>query len=298
MKWFLAFVVALNLLVGAFGVLRQPVPVDIHSQEVNPGQLKMLPADWQPPADASAVSAERMVVASSPVAASAPVAKVLASSPATAHKVAPAAAKPKPAAAPAPAAAKPAVAAPAPAAAKPAPAAAKPPVKKAEAVVEAKPQQCAQWAGLSDSQLKRVQGGLAALKLSPAQMSSASVAGPAARGSVRYWVYYPEQANGAVAQALSTELKAKGFDNYMVQNDGEFKGALSLGLFGKEDVARALMSRLKSAGYDKARIDARGGKTQSTTLSFKALSQAQSDALLALQQRLTPGIGLKQASCK
>lgn len=294
MKWFLAFVVALNLLVGAFGVLRQPVPVDIHSQEVNPGQLKILPADWQPPADASAVSAERMVVASSPVAASAPVAKVQASSPAAAHKAAPAAAKPKPAAVPAPA--KPATATPA--AAKPAPVAAKPPLKKAEAVVESKPQQCAQWPGLSDSLLKRVQSGLAALKLSPAQMSSASVAGPAARGSVRYWVYYPEQANGAVAQALSTELKAKGFDNYMVQNEGEFKGALSLGLFGKEEVARALMTRLKSAGYDKAKIDARGGKTQSTTLNFKALSQAQSDALLALQQRLTPGLGLKQTSCK
>jgi hypothetical protein len=317
MKWFLALVVALNLLVGAFGALRQRVPLDVHAQEINAGQLKPLPADWQPPQAASAASVAVLVDASAPhsaAVASAPLAKLAASAPAVKLRVVPPA-TPKSKVIVAPVVAKPATVV----AAKPAAAAAKgvAPVHKAVPVAkkEASPTQsksealkpkaetlaaagsCAQWLGLSDSLLTRVQGGVAGLKLKAGQMSSSHAAGKAANGNVRFWVYYPEQANGAVAQALSTELKAKGFDNYMVQNDGEFKGALSLGLFGKEDAAQALIVRLKAAGYAKARVDPRGSKSQVTNLNFSGLSATQSAELVRLQQRLTPGITLKHAAC-
>jgi len=280
MKWFLAFVVALNLLVGAFGILRQPVPIDVHSQEVNPGQLKILPADWQPPMDASDASAARMVMASAPLSsteASAPVAKHLPTATDASKKATPPVAAAKPAPVP--------------------PDVSKKVVAPVNGTKVASAQSCAQWPGLNDALLARVQGGLVALKLASAQMSLVKTPGAVSRGSSRLWVYYPEQANGAVAEALSTELKAKGFDNYMVQNEGEFKGTLSLGLFGKEDVAKALVARLKAAGYDKAKIVERGAKTQTTTLNFKALTVAQTDALAALQKRLTPGLALKHTTC-
>lgn len=281
MKWFLALVLALNLFLAAFGAFRQHQPVDIHAQEVNPGQLKVLPADWVPPGDASGASA------SSPfaVAASAPVAS------------APAATKPPLGAASAPAVAKPAAKAAAKsvaakAAASAATARAVPaPAKRPAALA------CVQWGALTPALLTRVDGGLPALKLAAAQLSRSQSAGDKSGGAVRFWVYYPEQPNGATTQALSGELKHKGFDNYIVQNDGEFQGAISLGLYGKRDAAQAMVNRLKSAGYAKAAIAERGKGGVVTLLAFRSLTAAQLSSLTALQKRLTPGLPLKSVSC-
>jgi hypothetical protein len=279
MKWFLGLVVALNLFVGAVMLLRQHEPVDIHSHEVSPELLKVLPAGWQLDASASAsLTASAPLSASAPLtlaqttnaplgmAASVPVAKTEASAghAKTVKPAGKASDKSKKAAS------VPAVAHPA----------------KADA------RQCASWGGLSDTLLARVQDGLPALHLSADQISRRAVEGKAT-GALRYWVYIPGK---EVTASLSGELKGKGFDNYAVQNAGDYKGALSLGLFGKQDGAQALVDRLKKAGFDKAAVLARG-KTALTQVDFKNLSESQLQALAALQKRLTPGIALQSAVC-
>lgn len=283
MKWFLTLAVILNLLAGAYGVLRQRAPVNIHAQEVNPGQLKTLPADWLQPgvtSDASApasANAEDTRVEGSKLSASAPL---------STHKVA--------ASAVASTAAKPQALVPKPVAgAHPKLATASSPLPSPPAMVS-----CMQWDGLNAGLLARVRAGLAGLKLSKGQMSSQSSSSPAVNTNVRYWVYYPEQANGAVTDAMAKELKAKGFDNYVVQNDGEFKGAISLGLFAKQDTAGELVARLKSAGYVQAKIDARGAKIQLTVLRFRSLTASQAAALTSLQHRLAPSLGLTREQCR
>jgi len=234
----------------------------------------VLPADWQAHVDASALAVAPLPMASGPLAATSPSATLVrpiasgATSPAVAH---PAAVKQPPVAA----------------------------QNKPVAPVPVKTTalSCAQWAGLSDSEFKRVESGLVPLKLGATQLSvSRAAAAHSSKENVRYWVYYPEPANGV--QALSTELKGKGFDNYIVQNEGEFHGVLSLGLFGREDIAHALIAKLKAAGYGKAAINERGGKTsQLAALHFSALSAAQFQAVAALQKRLTPGLPLKTLTC-
>jgi hypothetical protein len=271
MKWFLALIVALNLLVGAYVAMRHRQPIDIHAQEVNPSQLKTLPDNWQPAemaASAAQASAPQAKVAASAAAASSPLSVKPAATPA---KIKPAAVAP----------------------------AKKASAKPAPVIAEGETAQCMQWAGLNDRQLVRVQGGLAPLRLASSQMSSSKEATTMASGgtAVRYWVYYPDHANGAVASALSDELKGKGFDNYIVQNEGEFLGTLSLGLFGKQEAAHALVERLKAAGYDKAKINVRGSMVQTTTLRFKSLSSKQSLQLTSLQRRLTPDTHLQPSSC-
>ncbi|TDR80512.1 SPOR domain-containing protein [Paludibacterium purpuratum] len=300
MKWFLGLVVALNLFVGAVLMLRQHDPVDIHSHEVSPEQLKVLPADWRPDAASSApLAASEPVSASAPMAlaqtTSSPLGKA-ASAPAGVGKTV----KPQPAkasekpnkadSAPVKAIDKPKKAASAPAKVvdKPQKTASAPAHRadKDEAV------QCAQWGGLNDALLARVKGGLYSVHLASDQISSQSLEGKAA-GNLRYWVYIPTK---AVTASLSAELADKGFDNYAVQNEGEYKGALSLGLFGKQDGAQALIDRLKKAGYDKGAILARG-KASATRLDFKRLNDTQLHALSALQKRLTPGIALQTVAC-
>lgn len=280
MKWFLALIVVLNILVAAAGLLRQHDPVNIHSHEVSPEMLKVLPDGWQSAANASAPA-----VASAPVAASMPLALMqttrsplgkAASSPAAS---APHAAAPKAAA---PAAAK--KAAPA------APAAA----KKTAQLAADKPalRQCAQWGELSATLAERVKDGLAGLHLAANQMDSKQVEGHDA-ANVRYWVFVPAK---NVTASLSSELKGKGFDNYVVQNEGEFHGALSLGLFGKEDGAKALQGKLRGAGFAKAEVVARS-KTALTRYEFRSLDDKQLQALTALQKRLTPGLALHTQAC-
>jgi hypothetical protein len=277
MKWFLGLVVVLNLLAALYGSLKQHVPVDIHAQEISPAQLKALPADWQPP-EASGASA-RVVLASAPAAstpaASAPLAQGVEAAPV--HKI-------KSASAPV---------------ASSAPVAARTAAKTAPVVAHgAKPTPaiCYNWGALDEKLLARVKGGLDTLKLDAAQMSSS--AADTVRGSGRFWVHYPPLATRAETQTLSSELKGKGFDNYIVQNDADSKGGLSLGLFGREDGARALATRVKAAGFDKVEVDAKGQKVKSTQLTFSALQPAQLTALQALQKRLTPGIALRSSNCQ
>jgi hypothetical protein len=282
MKWFLALLLALNLFVAGVSLLRQHDPVDIHATEVDASKLKVLPPDWLPDGASSAP------IASAPLSASAPAAAA-ASAP-----VSRAASAPIARANPAMPAKKPTASAPA-GKAKPAVREHKPAHAALASAPAAKALQCAQWGELSDSLLTRVQGGLPALKLSGDQLMQQKVAtGEASGPGVRYWVYYP--AGGAAG--LSAELKGKGFDNYVVQNAGEFKGTLSLGLFGKRDGAEALLGKLKAAGYSKAMLLARGkGGNDKTRLVFKSLDDAQLAAITALQKRLTPGIVLKTVPC-
>jgi hypothetical protein len=276
MKWFLALLLALNLFVAGVSLLRQHDPVDIHATEVDPGKLKVLPSDWQLPAGAS------VPVASAPLAASVPLAAVPASAAVAAASTP--SSHPPVATSPVKQAAHGAKVGPADKSS-----------KDKTAKVD-QPLQCAQWGDLSASLLSRVQGGLPALKLAGNQVSTEPVAGDEPSGpGVHYWVYYP--AGGPAG--LAAELKSKGFDNYAVQNAGEFKGTLSLGLFGKRTGAQALIDKLRAAGYPKAAMQARGkgaaaGKTR---LVFKQLDDGQLAALTTLQKRLTPGIALKVEAC-
>jgi hypothetical protein len=295
MKWFFAIVLVLNLLVFGYSNLKARVPVDLHAQEVNAKQIKLLPADWTPPTEASAAVAEASApagttalpagldaatVAAAKPAAPAPVTKLAETKPADTEV---AEAKPVVPAAP-PAHAKPETK---PIAAQPTAAAAPAPTKVAT--------QCYRWGTLNGMLLARVKGGLPTLKLSAAQWRAESQQTPSKNS--KYWVFLPALATAAETRTLAAELKDKGFDNYPVQNDGEFKGTLSLGLFSNETGANTLLARLKAAGFADAKVQPRGKGTTQTVLHFKDLDSAQSERLEALQRRLTPGVAVEGAAC-
>ncbi|BBF87396.1 hypothetical protein DLM_3812 [Aquitalea magnusonii] len=286
MKWFLVLIVVLNLAAAGYGALKQRPPGDVHAQEISPEQVKLLPPDWQP---ASAPQAD----------ASAPL-KVVASMPQTE------ALKPEDLgkSASQPAAAKPAKSEASAATAKAEvknPPPNKPPEKPTEKTADkpkteaikpepSKALACYDWGTLDAKLLSRVKGGLPSLKLKPEQVVESSKGELKATG--KFWVYHPPLATQSETQTLSAELKDKGFDNYIVHS-AEFKGSVSLGLFGQEAAAKAMLARVKAAGFDKVAIEQKGQKSAATVLSFKALDAQQAERLHALQKRLTPGIALQ-----
>lgn len=292
MKWFLVLIVVLNLAVAGYGSFKQRPPADVHAQEISPEQVKLLPADWQPAsAAAGEASAPLKVLASMPQtetlkpedlskdasqAAALKPAKALASGPlAKAEGKKPAETKPIEAK---------------PAASKPAEKTAEKPKTEAIKAEPSKALACYDWGTLDAKLLTRVKGGLPALKLKPEQVVESSKGEVKANG--KFWVYHPPLATQAETQTLSAELKDKGFDNYIVHS-AEFKGSVSLGLFGQESAAKAMQARVKAAGFDKVAIEQKGQKSAATVLSFKALDPQQAERLQALQKRLTPGITLQ-----
>ncbi|MDF0604461.1 SPOR domain-containing protein [Neisseriaceae bacterium TC5R-5] len=257
-KWFLSVIVVLNLLVAAYGSLKQRQPIDVHAQEVHPQQVKLLPKEWQATAASAAISAKPTPPPAAASEASAPQHAALPANTAT-SKIQPAPVIPARSITP-----------------------------PAESVAVA----CWQWGPLDDKLLKRVQGGLPQLKLKPEQIVQSHNEN---KTPSRFWVHYPPLATQAETQTLAAELKDKGFDNYIVKNEA-FNGHLSLGLYAKEDTAKVLVARLKAAGYTQAAIHSKEGQSSATLLSFKALTPEQDSGLQTLQKRLTPGITLKRCT--
>lgn len=68
-------------------------------------------------------------------------------------------------------------------------------------------------------------------------------------GASDYWVYLPSLPRGAATQRLLRELHSKNIESYLIV-DGEIKGGISLGVFAREDSARAVQNRLAQAGYE------------------------------------------------
>lgn len=262
MKWFFAAVVTLNLLVAGLIALQKAPQDDFGAREVSPQLISRLPDHGYPArVAASAPSVEQgLTEASAPLAlASVPV--------------------------PAPLPVKPVASTPAALALR-----AEAPVAKVEVA-----KQCYRWGELNDSQLARARGGIATLRLPAAQVSDSVREDKQAGGKA--WVYYPPLATQSETLTLIAELKAKGLDSYIVRNEGPFRGYLSLGLFAKEEGAKALVKRLKDLGFDKAQIDARGTRSKKTTVSLRALTPEQVDKLKAVQQRLLPGIAVQPFNC-
>mgnify|MGYP002143620387 CR=1 FL=1 len=68
-----------------------------------------------------------------------------------------------------------------------------------------------------------------------------------------WWERDKDNRDEAVKQ--SAALKDKGFDNYIVNTEGENKNGLSMGLFSQEDSAKAMVKRLNDSGYPAKRIE-------------------------------------------
>ncbi len=372
MKWFLAALVAANVVVALLGALSKPAPTDIKSRESNANQIKLAGQGNEPsplealtaPKPGSALAAAQQEAAKNPPPAAAPAAPAtppvttLAAAlapepakptpePAKAPEHKPAAPKPEPLkeaskpmpapvskpepkpaetkkpeakAEPKPAEVKKPEAKPEPKAeAKPAevkkpepkvevkdsksaekkPEPAKPEVaktdakaadKKADAKPDAKPKLvCYQATDLDSAAASKLKAALNKAGLAAKMHETVQEAG---RTGGKFWVYLPSYPNRDEAVKQSAALKDKGFDNYIVNTEGENKNGLSMGLFSQEDSAKAMVKRLNDSGYP-AKLTPRGGTAvTNASVRLDGLDEAGSAALSKA------GVSMKPVSCK
>lgn len=139
---------------------------------------------------------------------------------------------------------------PAPAAAKPA--APAPATPQATAASAAAPGACSEWGGFAVAEAPKAEQALAPLALGPrlVQRRSEETAG--------WWVFIPPQGNRAAALKKTAELKTLGIDDFFVmQEEGKWRWAVSLGIFSSEDAAKSRLEALKAKGVRSAQTGER-----------------------------------------
>ena len=125
----------------------------------------------------------------------------------------------------------------------------KPPPAPAPAAVATT---CVEWGSFTVADAPRAEKALEPLGLGTrvAQRRAEEVAG--------WWVFIPPQGSRQGALKKANELKTLGVDEYfIVQEEGEHRWALSLGVFRSEEAAQARLAALRAQGVRTARIGAR-----------------------------------------
>jgi hypothetical protein len=130
----------------------------------------------------------------------------------------------------------------------PPPPAAPPPAKpKPAPPLPPPPIACLEWGSFSPADATR-----AAQRLEPLALGArlAQVRGEETAG---WWVHIPPQGNRAGALRKAAELKKLGIGDYfVVQEEGRWRWALSLGVFRAEDAAKAHLEALRAQGVRSA----------------------------------------------
>ena len=108
---------------------------------------------------------------------------------------------------------------------------------------------CLEWGSFTLTDAPRAEKALEPLALGPrlAQRRTEETAG--------WWVFIPPQGNRAAAVRKAAELKSLSIDDYfIVQEDGPYRWAVSLGVFRNEDAAQARLATLRNQGVRSARL--------------------------------------------
>ena len=87
-----------------------------------------------------------------------------------------------------------------------------------------------------------------------------------------WWVFIPPQGSRPAAQKKAAELKALAVDDYfVVQDEGPYRWALSLGVFRSEEAAQARLTALRAQGVRSAQVGPRETTISKVWLQVKAV---------------------------
>jgi SPOR domain len=145
----------------------------------------------------------------------------------------------------------------------PAAAVTKPP---AAAPTAAAASSCIEWGSFSVADAPRAEKALEPLGL------GARVAQRRSEEQAAFWVFIPPQANRQLALRKAAELKQLGVEDYfVVQEEGAYRWALSLGVFRTEEAAQARLAALREQGVRSARVGARDTVVPKVWLQVKGV---------------------------
>lgn len=149
---------------------------------------------------------------------------------------------------------------------------------------------CLEWGSFTVADAPRAEKALEPLGL------GARVAQRRTEEVAAWWVFIPPQGSRQGALKKASELKDLGIDDYfIVQDEGEHRWALSLGVFRNEEAAQARLAALRAQGVRSARVGARETVVPKIWLQVKSVD-APLQARLKELARQIEGSELKDCS--
>jgi hypothetical protein len=143
---------------------------------------------------------------------------------------------------------------------------------------------CTEWGSFSSADALLAEQALAGLNLGPrlTQRRSEDIAG--------WWVYMQPQGGRQGAQKKTTELKALGVEEYFIlQEDGPFRFAVSLGVFRTEEAAKARLEALRARGVRTALVGKRDTPVQKVWFQVRPVEESVAARLKDLMQSVPGG---------
>lgn len=153
------------------------------------------------------------------------------------------------------------------------------------------PAACLEWGEFAGGEASRAAAAFARLDLPPSQVQrTVTDAGG-------YWVHIPPGKNKAEVDRRVAELKALNVpDIFVVQEAGQWRNAISLGIFRTEEGAQKFLAGLREKGV-KTAVTERREKFLRTTVYLVREPGEPVIAQLAELQREFPGSQIKAVAC-
>ncbi|MFC4160163.1 SPOR domain-containing protein [Chitinimonas lacunae] len=150
---------------------------------------------------------------------------------------------------------------------------------------------CYRWSGIAPNTLSRAKNRLAALKLG----GDTQIQAP--DGPVRFWVYIPPRPDRADAVRKAEELKGLGVEDFYVVNDnGKWQNAVSLGIYSSEEAGQRRLDDLKNRGVKSAIMRERGDGVHTATIFVRGIP-AERGAELGRLPNAFKGSELAEVKC-
>ncbi len=153
------------------------------------------------------------------------------------------------------------------------------------------PTACIEWGVFAGPIVTKAETALATLEL-PAGQVERMVADAGG-----YWVYMPPMKTKAEIDRKIGELKKFGVTEFfVVQDAGQWKNAISLGIFRTEEAAQAFLAKLKERGVRSALAERRENFLKQVAFQVREPSPATVAKLTEIQKEF-PGSEMKAGPC-
>jgi len=153
------------------------------------------------------------------------------------------------------------------------------------------PGACLEWSNLGGPDVARAENELEKLEIGSARIERVVA------DADGYWVHMPPLNNKAEIDRRIGELKALGVHEFfVVQEAGEWRNAISLGIFRSDEAANVFLASLRQRGVRSAVVSRRSKLLKQVMFYVRDPNEALV-AKLAEIQRNYPGTAIKAAPC-
>jgi hypothetical protein len=154
----------------------------------------------------------------------------------------------------------------------------------------AAPAACVEWGIFAGPGVARAERALASLELPEGQVERAVT------DAGGYWVHIAPLKNKAEVDRKVKELRSLGVTEFVVQDSGQWRNAISLGIFRTDEGAQAFLAGLKQRGVRSAIVTRRENFLRQVVFHVREPSEATVARLMELQQEF-PGSEMKAGPC-